>query len=818
MIRAEPENKPFPFPLHGPERPVSNAEFLREVFRDLPTGAVTWVTTFAGDPSVVGPEGWKGFAFDPSHKVAEIVGGKNSFFCISSFTGRPDPNRPGVRFGVSRRKALHTATHAFVLDDIGHGPGAKVPVARLPAHLDPSWVLETSAGNFQVGYVMETPVEDGDLAARFLDALVADGLQVEKDPGMKGVTRYVRLPAGLNGKEKYKIDGEGEGWDHRLVHWKPSTRYQLEDLCGGFGLDLTEIRSGTSVLGRRAGRSSVTYLNDPWVPILEQAVDRMERPNDKGPDGIWIDVCCPWVHEHSGQEDNGSAYCVGGGYKCNHGHCESRDWGSVRGWLLHHPDTAVRQAANDLAGELDFGLAPILMPEAPPLDTIPAGMIAEEKVAVPSQDDIADAFVASRGGADGLLHIGQWNKWFLFDGGVWNEDVTTSIYAGLREFARAEAGGSKKAAKAMGNANFIGGAEKLARSDQRISKPHTVLDADPWVLNVRNGIADLRTGVVGPHDPQRYQSKICDYAPGGACPGWHKFLGEITKSDEDLQRYLQRAIGYALIGKVIEHVLFFAYGTGRNGKGVFFNVVSRILGPFVKIATMDTFTEQHGSRHLTELAMLRGARLVMAEETDQGARWNESRIKILTGGNPITANFMRQDLFTFTPQFALFIAGNHKPRLRNVDEAIRGRMQLIPFDAYFPPEKQDKGLEERLVTTEAGGILQWMLDGCRDYQAEGLSPPKAVTDATDAYLNNQDLFGQWLTDKCEVDPVGEKKFLTPIKDLWQSWKTFCDAAEVRPGRQSELTDQLGARKCPFVRLANGRGHKNVKLKEISVEF
>jgi putative DNA primase/helicase len=167
--------------------------------------------------------------------------------------------------------------------------------------------------------------------------------------------------------------------------------------------------------------------------------------------------------------------------------------------------------------------------------------------------------------------------------------------------------------------------------------------------------------------------------------------------------------------------------------------------------------------------MLRGARLVMATETEEGRRWAESRIKALTGGDPITARFMRQDFFTFTPQFKLFIAGNHKPGLRNVDEAIRRRLHLIPFDVKIPADERDRALAEKLKA-EWPGILAWAIEGCRHWQRNGLAPPHAVTKATDEYLEAEDAMGQWLAECCEQGPYR----WASRADLFASWRQWAE--------------------------------------------
>jgi putative DNA primase/helicase len=179
-------------------------------------------------------------------------------------------------------------------------------------------------------------------------------------------------------------------------------------------------------------------------------------------------------------------------------------------------------------------------------------------------------------------------------------------------------------------------------------------------------------------------------------------LRRITAGDDRLVSYLQRAFGYALTGNVREHALFFGYGTGANGKGVTLNTLAGILGDYHESAPIETFTASSGDRHPTELADLRGARLVTATETEEGRRWAESRIKMLTGGDRVKARFMRQDFFEYNPQFKLFITGNHKPSLRSVDEAIRRRFHLIPFTVTIPPEQRDPDLAEKLKTEWPG--------------------------------------------------------------------------------------------------------------------
>ena len=193
---------------------------------------------------------------------------------------------------------------------------------------------------------------------------------------------------------------------------------------------------------------------------------------------------------------------------------------------------------------------------------------------------------------------------------------------------------------------------------------------------------DLKTGQSYAPRREDYCTKVAACDPGGECPLWWEFLERVTDGNQDLESYLQRVVGYCLTGLTSEHVLFFLYGTGANGKTVFINTIAGMMGDYAVTAAMEMFLASHGERHPTELAMLRGARLVVASETEDGRRWSEAKIKALTGGDKIAARFMRQDFFEFTPQFKLMIAGNHKPSLRSVDEAhafqeLREQIELL---------------------------------------------------------------------------------------------------------------------------------------------
>ncbi|HEX3861071.1 MAG TPA: phage/plasmid primase, P4 family [Stellaceae bacterium] len=394
----------------------------------------------------------------------------------------------------------------------------------------------------------------------------------------------------------------------------------------------------------------------------------------------------------------------------------------------------------------------------------------------PEFSDDALALEFSGRHAHELRFCSQWGTWLLWDGARWKFEKTLKTFdmarAVAREFANACNDPDDK--PKIASAGKVAAIERLARSDRRHAADVDLWDSDPWLLNTPAGIIELRTGRTLPHDPDRYITKITAVAPSAGCPLWLKFLGEITGGDADLQAFLQRIAGYALTGSTREHALFFFYGTGGNGKGVFLNTLSAILADYAAVAPMESFIATQGERHPTDLAGLRGARFVSSQETEEGRRWAESKIKALTGGDPITARFMRQDFFTYQPAFKLVIAGNHKPGLRGVDEAIRRRFNLVPFTVTIA--NPDRDLPDKLKE-EWPGILKWMIEGCLGWQRNGLSAPASVRDATDAYLGEEDAIARWVEDCCVTGPSQWESSAL----LWPNWQDWATKANERVG-------------------------------------
>ncbi len=421
-------------------------------------------------------------------------------------------------------------------------------------------------------------------------------------------------------------------------------------------------------------------------------------------------------------------------------------------------------------------------------------------------DDALALGVAQAHGKE-LRFVAPWARWLRWHEGRWAFDERLHTFDVVRKICRAAARGANEHGlrRTLASAKTVAAVERLARSDQRLAATVDQWDADPWKLNTPDGVIDLRTGNLAPANPLDYMTKITAAAPGGACPLWRMFIARIT-GDTELAAFLQRMLGYSLTGTTQDQCLFFLYGTGANGKSVLLSTVSSILADYHTTAPIETFTASSTERHPTELAGLRGARLVTSVETQEGRKWDETKVKLLTGGDKVSARFMRQDFFEFVPQFKLIIAGNHKPALRTVDEAIRRRFHLVPFGVTIPPAERDPHLTEKLKA-EWPGILKWMIDGCLTWQRDGLNPPAAVRNATAAYLESEDAIASWLSDCCIRDPQAWEGSGT----LFDSWHDWASKAGETIGTQKAFAENLTNRGFAPHRFNDRRGFRGVKV-------
>ena len=297
------------------------------------------------------------------------------------------------------------------------------------------------------------------------------------------------------------------------------------------------------------------------------------------------------------------------------------------------------------------------------------------------------------------------------------------------------------------------------------------LDKNPWLLNVKNGTINIKTGEFREHRQEEMITKIAtvDYDPTADCPLWKQFVREVMNFKPDLITFLQTAAGWALTGNIAEQTMFIFYGSGANGKTTFLNTIMDLLGDYALASPIETFMKKSNDQNTNDIARLRGTRFVSTTEAEQGQRLSEPLIKKITGNDQMTARFLYGEYFNFTPTFKLFMATNHKPIIKGTDHGIWRRIMLVPFTNTIPKEKQDKSLEDKLKK-EASGILNWLLEGTKRWQQEGLNAPPVILNATDEYRGEMDVIGNFLQERC----IQKKEYTIRIRELYKSYADWCD--------------------------------------------
>ena len=382
-----------------------------------------------------------------------------------------------------------------------------------------------------------------------------------------------------------------------------------------------------------------------------------------------------------------------------------------------------------------------------------------------------------------LHYCHPWGKWMFWDGRRWRidtigevvrraKDTVRQIYVeASRELDDDRREALVKHALKSESKERIAAMISLAESELGIPVVPDDLDRDPWLLNCPNGTLDLRTGELRPHKREDLITKMVSitYDPEATCPKWEAFLDHIMAGNQNLIRFIQRAVGYSLTGDVSEQCFFMCYGTGANGKTVFLRTLLALMDEYGKPMDPELLMAHTGEVHPTIRADLMGTRLAVAIETEEGRRLNETLTKWLTGGDKLKARFMRQDFFEFEPTHKIWLATNHKPVIRGTDLAIWRRIRLIPFNVTIPPGEQDIRLPQKL-REELPGILSWAVRGCLEWQKHGLGVPEEVKNATEGYRAEMDVIAQFLDEACVINPMAKAR----ASDLYKSYTAWCE--------------------------------------------
>jgi putative DNA primase/helicase len=416
--------------------------------------------------------------------------------------------------------------------------------------------------------------------------------------------------------------------------------------------------------------------------------------------------------------------------------------------------SVARYEPGHIPAQLEFEADPLATPTAP--RTLPG---FGERDAGFTDTGFADRLIGLHG--ERLRYVAAWNRWLVWDDSRWHID-TGAVHVKERAKdvgqqllqlaatapARGESEQLRKAAWQALSAARINSMVDLARGIPGVAVEHEELDADPWLLGVRNGAVDLRTGALLPPDPSRLMTMACPvaYDPAARAPRWEQALREWFP-DPEVRAYVQRLAGAALHGGQRDHVFVIDFGGGRNGKGTYMRAVQRVLGPYAVTAHMGLLVASN-EQHDTVRAHLFRARLAVASETRRRVALKEESIKTLTGGDRIQARRMREDPWEFDPSHMLRLQTNHLPEIAGTDEGIWRRIRVVEWVQHFAGS-EDPDLDAKLAA-ESAGILRWTVEGCLAWQRQGLAEPASVVQATLKYRQAEDKCARFAADRLQL--------------------------------------------------------------------
>ncbi|MGW1848611.1 DNA primase family protein [Streptomyces sp. NPDC001966] len=415
---------------------------------------------------------------------------------------------------------------------------------------------------------------------------------------------------------------------------------------------------------------------------------------------------------------------------------------------------------------------------------------------------MAERFLAEHGDALRHVHGIGWHEW---DGARWLADETRvdlahavkTVKTALRELedlSGEERDDLYKDARKSESASGLEGITKIASALAPMSTASKKLDADPHLFNTPTGTVNLLTGDITDCSRDDLITKVAgaglddepEEGDGGAAE-WAAFLERILP-DEEVRLFVQRFCGYAMLGKVTEHVMPIFTGSGANGKGTFRDAMQAAFGDYAIEVDPAILMESKHERHGAFKMRLRGARLVFCSETEKEKRFAESTMKRLTGGDPIEANLMHKNPITFDPSHALVMFTNHLPAVSGDDPAVWRRILVVPFDVVIPEEERDSSLPDRLKKASAA-VLAWVYEGWLAYQEQGLNPPEVIRVRTAEYQASSDVLGRFLDERTMATPHGRVR----ARELFNAWTAWCHASGEQPTTEKGFAESLAQR-------------------------
>lgn len=453
-------------------------------------------------------------------------------------------------------------------------------------------------------------------------------------------------------------------------------------------------------------------------------------------------------------------------------------------------------------------------------------------------DEIGVSEMFSEVFKESTLYCPEAKSWYVYDGKRWVKDVgdletmdrlitftkLLNLYA--NELSSADDSVLEKYKKFLSKLSDRRVRDRILRDAQTSARVSiTRFDADPYLINCQNGTYHLKKNVCKAHNPLDYLTMITDCKCPTELdvldfPRWESFIKEITCGDVKVARYLQRALGYSMLGVLKEECMFFAYGkTTRNGKGTLFTTILKVLGDYAKAMPVDficstKYNSGSYDRANPMLAGLKGKRLVILSESDNAGRLDVAAIKNYTGGDPITTRNLHEKDFTFTPTFKMWLQCNELPYVNDKSFFSSDRAKVVEFNAHFDEENRDTTLKEQFLTPDAKMVIfQWLAEGCREYRRIGLKDPDSVKSATSSYEKQNDYVGLFIDEKCEISD----DYTVKRGDLYSAYKIWCKTNELYILSAPKFNEQMGlhARK---VKIQGEQLWKGLKIKATTISL
>jgi len=419
-----------------------------------------------------------------------------------------------------------------------------------------------------------------------------------------------------------------------------------------------------------------------------------------------------------------------------------------------------------------------------------------------------------------ILWCDPWNTWLIFKEGRWQRDdelktVDLAKQVAKSMYERASQIDDDNERKAFVKWTLRTESRQALMNMIELAKPDLsvrpeLLNVDKYLLNLRNGTYDLRNDKLLSYSPEDRLTMMAnvEYDPDAKCPKWIEFLNKIFAGDQDLIGFVQKALGYSLTGDTGEDCFFIVYGTGANGKTTFLNTIETVLGDYAAQSRAETFLSKDRDTIPSDLARLKGRRFVVATEFPQGKVIAESLIKSLTGRDELTVRELFGKWFQYKPQFKIWLGTNHKPVVHDNSVGFWRRVKLIPFEVQIPVNERIRNFEDILLE-EASGILNWMLEGYREWSKNGLGDTEKIREATAEYRDENDVLRDFLEERCIEDPNAS----ISKKELYQAyvdWSTFNTEKTLSKGTFLRLIEERGYK--PY-RSNKERGWKGITLKK-----